>query len=682
MKNLKTKCLIGIIAASFSFFFGSIVITSSNEGEIYDVGWKSWDVTANVLENGDMEVHEKLVYFNDTYNTYRVSESKIAFNKSTATGIDGNDTSRLKEGSFTVDVYKDDNYYFKDQSVPSSNAYDQDKYDDCLGFSWVEGCYDERGIPVSGDGDFEKVFIYIEEGLPNGLTIEFNYVVEDVITKYADYSVLNWKFQGAYDYADNKNVNLTINLPEGGEILDKNISNTGFSKDEMTVMGFGTLNAKIASQSGSQIKVKSKQLFDEYGDEIEMFVSIPSSKVDLFPKIKAGDTNYSSTNGYEKLKGVIDEALLYEEGLYNPYKFLEALVVVACLVVTGINVFIIIHCYKKYDKELKSNFDFEFYREIPNANYSPSVASYLVYEQKLTKDSLNAELMDLIRRKYIIIDINGQDLTSKNANFIMTLDQNRVNTSVDLTPSERYLLDWFFIQIGKDGVLSMDELDSYMNNHVNAERYNKNNFEWNEKVRLSGQSRGWFDDVSGAKKFLMWGVLTFLATFLLFGFIMNNNLTWIAILATSLVLGSGIVVATYPPSIKRKSQEGIDEYTKWMAFKKFLEEFSTFEDYPVPSLIVWEHYMVYATMFGIADLVEKQLKTKFKDLQRTEEFESHPYFYYRYYRHISYRVNHAMVIGSQAIAREKARQSGSRGRSGGFGGGSSFGGGGRGGSFR
>ena len=64
-----------------------------------------------------------------------------------------------------------------------------------------------------------------------------------------------------------------------------------------------------------------------------------------------------------------------------------------------------------------------------------------------------------------------------------------------------------------------------------------------------------------------------------------------------------MVIAIYTPTIKRKTQEGIDEYTKWMAFKKFLKDFSTFEDYPVPSLIIWEHFMVYATMFGIADLL-------------------------------------------------------------------------------
>ena len=57
-----------------------------------------------------------------------------------------------------------------------------------------------------------------------------------------------------------------------------------------------------------------------------------------------------------------------------------------------------------------------------------------------------------------------------------------------------------------------------------------------------------------------------------------------------------------------------------MALKKFLEEFSTFEDYPVPSLIIWEHYLVYATSFGIADKVSEQLKLKF-NLEEIEKYK-------------------------------------------------------------
>ena len=681
MKNLRSKILIGVLATVIATLSGVAFKSFMNEGTTYDVGWESWDITANVLENGDMEVHEKLVYFDDYYEDHHVSESLISFTKSQKSNIDDNDKSKLKENSFYVSVYDEERTYFFNQNTPSSNAYDSFKEDDCLGFSWVEGCLDERGMKVNASGNNEKVFIYLEDGLKNGLTIEFKYVIEDVITKYSDYSVLNWKFQGAYEYADNKNCHLTINLPDGGEILNDNISNEEFIKDGLTIMGFGTTNAKIVSQSGSKVEAKARRLFDDYEDEMEMFISVPNNVVDLFPDIKQGDSNYSSKEGYEKLNNIIVEALNDEDSFYKSYKLLEAGIILICCLLIVINVFVIRKSYLEYDKELKSDFEYEYLREIPNESYSPSVASYLVNEQKLDANSLNSELMDLIRRGYISVDINGQDLTSKNANFVLIYNQEKVSQG-GLTESESFLLQWFFNDIANGDRLSFDELDDYMKNHVNAEKYNKNNLEWNEMVKDSSSRQSWFDDVSGAKKFMGLGFLFILISFFGFLITVSRNLTWISVLFLSLVLGSSITILSYVPTIKRKSQNGVDEYVRWMAFKKFLEEFSTFEDYPVPSLIIWEHYMVYATMFGIADLVEKQLRTRFKDLNRIDEYTDYPYFRYRVYHHVYYRVNNAKNIGMQAIATERARQGGSGGRSGGFGGGSSFGGGGRGGSFR
>ena len=681
MKNLKTKILVGVISAVIATLSGIAFNNFMNEGNTYDVGWKSWDITADVLDNGDMEVHEKLVYFDNNYDNHHVSESLISFSKSQKSNIDENDKSKLKENSFYVSVYDEEKTYFINQNEPSTNAYDTYKNDDCLGFSWVNGCLDERGKKITASGKNEKVFIYLEDGLKNGLTIEFKYIIENVITKYNDYSVLNWKFHGAYEYADNKNCNLTINLPSGGEVLNDNISIEGFSKDNMTVMGFGTTNAKLVSKSGSKIEAKAKRLYDDFNDEIEMFVSIPNSKVDLFPNIKEGDTNYSSLEGYTKLNTIIEDALKDEDTFYKSYKLLEAGIIIVCFILILINILVIRNSYIKYDKELKSDFEYEYLREIPNGNYSPSVASYLVNEQKLDVNSLNSEIMDLIRRGYINVDINGQDLTSIKVNFILVLNKEKVDEG-GLNSSERFLLKWYFDDIAKGDRLSFDQLDEYMKNHVNAEKYNSNNSKWNEMVKNTSINMKWFDNVSGAKKYMGLSSIFLFVSLIVFLIITSKNLTWVSILFNSLVLGSSITILSYVPTIKRKTQLGINEYTRWMAFKKFLEEFSTFEDYPVPSLIVWEHYMVYATMFGIADLVEKQLRTRFSDLHRENEYYGNLYFRYRIHYHIHYRMNNARSIGMQAIATEKARQGGSGGRSGGFGGGSSFGGGGRGGSFR
>jgi uncharacterized membrane protein len=112
-------------------------------------------------------------------------------------------------------------------------------------------------------------------------------------------------------------------------------------------------------------------------------------------------------------------------------------------------------------------------------------------------------------------------------------------------------------------------------------------------------------------------------------------------------------------------------------FKKFLEEFTNIKDYPMPGITIWEHYMVYAISFGIADLVEKQLRFKYQQLNRTEELNRSPYFRYPgFYRAYYYGVGRSFMNAQSTIAQAQRNNSArGGGRFGGGGGGFTGGGG-------
>ena len=50
--------------------------------------------------------------------------------------------------------------------------------------------------------------------------------------------------------------------------------------------------------------------------------------------------------------------------------------------------------------------------------------------------------------------------------------------------------------------------------------------------------------------------------------------------------------------------------------KDFMEDFSLIDQKRLPSIVIWEKYLVYATAFGIADKVIKQLKIVYQNLMR------------------------------------------------------------------
>jgi uncharacterized membrane protein len=79
------------------------------------------------------------------------------------------------------------------------------------------------------------------------------------------------------------------------------------------------------------------------------------------------------------------------------------------------------------------------------------------------------------------------------------------------------------------------------------------------------------------------------------------------------VVFTGFGVIIYGALIRKKTQVGINEYTKWRAFKRFLLHFSNMKDCEIPSVIVWEHYLVYAISLGVADKVISKLKLVLSD---------------------------------------------------------------------
>ena len=124
-------------------------------------------------------------------------------------------------------------------------------------------------------------------------------------------------------------------------------------------------------------------------------------------------------------------------------------------------------------------------------------------------------------------------------------------------------------------------------------------------------------------------------------------------------------------ALTKKGNEELDEL---LGFKRFLLDFSLIHQRGVRETVIWQDYMVYALLLGIADQVADQIKKLYPDqLPQVERYETYLYHTHRYH-HLMYRP--------YADARQKLeaqRSSGSGGRSS-RGGGRGSSGGGRGGS--
>ena len=117
-----------------------------------------------------------------------------------------------------------------------------------------------------------------------------------------------------------------------------------------------------------------------------------------------------------------------------------------------------------------------------------------------------------------------------------------------------------------------------------------------------------------------------------------------------------------------------NESVKLYGLKRFLDEFSRMDTKEVLEVKLWDEYLMYAYIFGIADKVAKQLKNLYPEVIQEYNYD------YDTLILISNISNSGVSAASSARSAAESYSSGGGGFSSGGGGGGSFGGGGGGGS--
>ena len=107
--------------------------------------------------------------------------------------------------------------------------------------------------------------------------------------------------------------------------------------------------------------------------------------------------------------------------------------------------------------------------------------------------------------------------------------------------------------------------------------------------------------------------------------------------------------------------------------KKYLEEFSRMDTKEVMEVKLWDEYLMFAYLFGIADKVAKQFKDMYPEIIEQMQEQNFDYDTLIFVNHISMR---SVSAASSARAAAESYSSGGGGFSSGGGGGGSFGGGG------
>ena len=595
----------------------------------YDI--KHFYIDATLQENGDMDVKE-LVVMKGTFNGYEVG---IEYNTNSIYGASYMNNVSIYGGPLTNEKNLDINNWNFDFSEFKKVDYAQNG--DKLKF--IESNY--------SDSNNYRLY-YSTDNSTTAFLVK--YTLKDVGIAHNDCIEINWNFFSTAFRDDVEDLQIRVNYPIK---MNKNDFSWWFHGPLTGSSDIINVNEKYTS-----VLAKVKKL--DAGTAVDFRTLVPKTGFNesLFSKVNNDNVKESIIESEDAIVAK-DNALRKK---YRAYFYtIEGLSIGYYVLLVSLWIYV----YKKYDKERKPKFIGEYNREFID-DYNVEVIDYLM-NNTITPNAMSASLMNLIYKKNVMVE----KLPEQNNNYKFTL-VNRDN----LNDTENCLVDFLFTTVGGNNEFTTKELKSYASSTKTCNTFMSSYTKWKNKVMEDGKNQGFFDNLSGRYGYGFF--MLFLAFIIYFASIVLNVDTFIV----NTLIFAAIIFIIYIGTIKRKSEKGIEHYTRWKAFKKFLNDFGTFDTKELPEIILWERYLVYATIFGLAKKVQKDMNVKIKEIELADTYYGNNYIFINDFNMtsvISSSLNEAFRGAQTTINREMASSSSGSygGHGGGFSSGGGFGGGGR-----
>ena len=401
-------------------------------------------------------------------------------------------------------------------------------------------------------------------------------------------------------------------FPTDGHINIVMENSTALDENNARIWAFG-YDGNIEFQNGA-INAWTTQALN---NDASMIVMLELDKGIIYPQAEVNKS-------FEVIKEIAFEGSDYGyDNIYDDEEvgiFGMIIGFLTMLIIPALIVLVIVFLVKRKKAIKKFYKETGYFRDVPNGG-KIEVSHYLAQSFDVAGEEsliIGTLILSMINKGFLEPQIDesvgffGKVKESVNIKLVKEPD----------TPVELRLYNLLSASAGDDGILQEKELENYSYRHP-------------EKINAFVDSVG----KSGEKEFISLGGFT---------------------------NGTG-------NCIKDLSDKGKSELAEIMGLKKYLEEFTLIAERGISETVIWKDYLIYATLFGIADKVLKQLEKVYPEkLPELESYNRNVIIATGYYR--------SMYLSSQRAIQAR-RTSGGGGRAS-FGGGGGFSGGGAGGGSR
>lgn len=488
-------------------------------------------------------------------------------------------------------------------------------------------------------------------------TYKISYKIIDAVKNYNDCSEFYWQFVSTDSEIPANKVTGTIKLPNIVE-----------NSEDLRVWAHGPLNGNVKKDSNDTVSFEVEGL--EENTMLEARI--------VTPRLVFGINNNTS-NEY-KLQSILeqeqewaDKANRRREEIRLRQENMRKTMITTCIVFNLIGlvlaVIIVKKIYKYHNKlkeipKIKPEQEIEYYRDI-EGNETPAEAAFIYYfkntgiQYNMSK-VISATMLDLCMKKHIEFEI----VPNKKNQIKVILKK---DFPEGLARDERLIYELLQKVASKEtNSFTMKDFEKYASRHSSSVL---GTFSKIEKIAKDLQEENGNYSKESVAKSNSWSTKGVGYVFLAI----------LSVISMWLLIIPAIVAAVYSFKIASRyntlTQKGVNRKEELQGLKKYMEEFSMIDDKTVPELVLWEKYLVYATVFGIADKVLKQLKVVYPQITEGD-LAGYTYMYLMYSNNFNTSFLNTLNTSVTTSYHSATNYSSGSGGGGGFSSGGGFGGGG------
>ena len=425
-------------------------------------------------------------------------------------------------------------------------------------------------------------------------TIE--YVARKAARRWSDTAELYWQFIGEDVAVESRDVSVSVHLPRG------------VTSDQVRAWAHGPLWGEVTIQPDASVVMKVDPL--PANTFVEGRILFPAAALSAAPE--SSRPRLAAVLAEEqRLADEANRARTWARLKVGLWGVLGAGVPLVALVLVMV-------LYFRYGREPRTQFNAQYLRDLPQPQLPPALAAFIWHMGSVGSDDVSATLLDLVNRKVIDLErvtvhkdrLFGPDETTT---YKLTLHDDRLQ---GLPEHERQLCAFLFHEIAGGDELVLSELKELAKTQRTA--FAKGFQAWKAQVQEEGEERGYLDPRADRMAFIA-SALAFVAIVAAGAAAVFSGFWWFFA-----GVPVGIVLIWVARAVKRRSQEAAELHAQYAALERYLKDFGRLQEKPPDAVVLWEQFLIYAVVFGIADQVAKAMTVKVPEVVNDPAFRT-PY---------------------------------------------------------